>query len=303
PFFTGWHAPDTLGGAPLFPILFITVACGACSGFHSIVASGTTSKQLNRETDAKPVGYGSMLLEGLLAVLSLATLMIIAPRAGGRPLTPNAVFASGIAEFGRRILGPLWPVDGAIAADRGYQILYQFALLCFATFVFDTLDACTRLARYVLGEALKWRTAAGRVWTTVITLALPALALMIPPLKVGGVAQPLWRVFWGIFGSANQLLAALALLGLAAWVGRRRGPWWIAFLPMLFMMTMTLWSIILSITQYAGKWLAGAPLEIMVHVQFFVNALLLVLAVLLMVEGVLTALIIRRERREAAPSC
>ena len=119
--------------APMLPILFITVACGACSGFHSIVASGTTSKQLDRETDATPIAYGGMLLEGFFACLSLATVMTLANPAG----QPDAIFAAGISRF----------VEQATFGLVSPQVAFQFALFCFATFVFDTLDACTRLAR------------------------------------------------------------------------------------------------------------------------------------------------------------
>jgi carbon starvation protein len=289
-FFTGWTAPPSMGALPLFPILFITVACGACSGFHGVVASGTTSKQLDRECDAKPIGYGGMLLEGLLACISLATLMI----AARIDLKPDAIYAGGIAHFGREALALLWPVKGSLAADPIYGVLYQFALLCFATFVFDTLDACTRLARYVVMEILGWQTTTHRALATAIVLVLPALVLALPPVHDNGVPQPLWRVFWGIFGSSNQLLAALTLLGVTVWMARKRMAWWFAALPAAFMMVMTLWSLLLMIAPYTHAWQAGTVLPALTHVRFGISCSLVVLAVWLMVETAVTLAGLRR---------
>jgi carbon starvation protein len=133
PAFVGWHAPN---GLPLVPILFVTIACGACSGFHGLVCSGTTSKQVARETDARPVAYGAMLLEGLIAVIALATVMMVAP--GAAPKGPdgavdsNAIFAEGIARFAGVFGIPL-------------ALGLQFGFLALATFIYDTLDVCTRL--------------------------------------------------------------------------------------------------------------------------------------------------------------
>jgi len=283
PFFTGWHAAPALGGYPLFPILFITVACGACSGFHSILSSGTTSKQLDRERDAQPVAYGGMLLETLFACISLATIMIVVKPSG----KPDAIYAAGIADFARRILSPVWRVSESLAADAGYRMLYQFALLCFATFVFDTLDVCTRLARYVLMEAFGWKGAGGRWVATFLTLAIPALVLIVPPVSIGGVPQPLWRVFWGIFGSSNQLLAALALLGLTFWLARTSSLWWVSLFPCLFMMVMTQWSLLLNVRDYVMKLRTGAMIETMTQVQFVINCTLLFLSIWLLVEAVI----------------
>ena len=161
---------------PLLPILFITIACGACSGFHSIVASGTTSKQLDRETDAKPVAYGGMLLESFLACISLVTVMILAKPSG----RPDLTYADGVAVFMNQATFGLVSVD----------VARQFGLLCFATFVFDTLDACTRLARYVLLELTGWEGKAGMVAATLLTLAGPAVVVALPPAVVGGQQVP-----------------------------------------------------------------------------------------------------------------
>lgn len=286
PFFKGWAAPANLGGMPLMPVLFITVACGACSGFHSIIASGTTSKQLARETDARPVAYGSMLLESFFACISLATVMIVAAPAG----TPNAIYAAGVADFARGILAPVWPVGAVPTDDHLYNLFYLFALLCFATFVFDTLDACTRLARYVLMEALGWTSRGGAVVATLATLVVPALVLLVPPVFIDGKPLPLWQVFWGIFGSSNQLLAALTLLGLTVWLAKSGRGWWIAFFPTVFMMTMTLWSLVLGVMSYSRRLgSADHPPELFHHLQFGITLILIVLSLWLIVEALITA--------------
>lgn len=291
PFFKGWNAPAELGGMPLLPVLFITVACGACSGFHSIIASGTTSKQLERESDARPVAYGSMLLEAFFACISLATVMILA---SGKGMTPNAVYAGGIATFARTIVAPFVPAAGALADDAIYRMLYQFALLCFATFVFDTLDACTRLARYVMMEAFHWKTRAQGVVATAITLALPAMVIAIPTVELGGKKLPLWQVFWGIFGSSNQLLAALTLLGVTVWLARKRMAWWLTLPPTVFMMAMTLWSLALGVAPYVRRVRGHEAIEPFAHVQFGITVVLIALASWLIVEAFVTWRDIRR---------
>src|SRR5690606_20898554 len=132
PAFRGWEVATATGGtAALVPLLFITIACGACSGFHSLIASGTTSKQLRNELDAKPVAYGSMLLEGMVAVVSLCCVMMFAegsPELAGKP---NQIHAHGIGKF----------LD-VMSVSKGIGV--TFALMAFTTFVYDTLDVCTR---------------------------------------------------------------------------------------------------------------------------------------------------------------
>lgn len=290
PFFKGWEASDTLGAsAPLFPILFITVACGACSGFHSIVASGTTSKQLRREKDALPIAYGSMLLEAFFACLSLATLMILAKPAGG----PSAIYANGIADFAKGALSPILPESMDVR-----PFLFQFALLCFATFVFDTLDACTRLARYVLMELFGWASRRQAVAATAITLVLPAIAVAMPRVQLAGRPVPLYQVFWNIFGSSNQLLAALTLLAVTVWLARKGMAYWVALGPTVFMMVMTLWSLVISINPYLNLWRSGGPVDPIRHFQFGITISLIVLSVWLIVEAVITwRTFIRRPRR------
>ena len=257
---------------PLLPVLFITIACGACSGFHSIVASGTTSKQLDRETDAKPVAYGGMLLESFLACLSLATVMILAKPTG----RPDLTYADGIAVF----------MNQATFGLISVEVARQFGLLCFATFVFDTLDACTRLARYVLMELTGWTGRFGMIAATALTLALPAIVVSLPPAVVGGQPLPIWRAFWNLFGTSNQLLAALALLGVTVWLHQRGKSVWFTLGPTLFMLVMTMWSLLLAVRAHFGRLSSGSAAAVH-HVEFIVVVLLLVLALWLVVEAIL----------------
>jgi carbon starvation protein len=286
PSFTGWEVTAASGKVmSLFPILFITVACGACSGFHSIIASGTTSKQLECEADARPIGYGSMLLEAFFACITLVTVMVIADPS---KMTPNAVYATGVADFARGIVGVFSPMSDR-ATDFLYPLLLQFALLCYATFIFDTLDACTRLARFVLMEALGWTTPRQVVIATAITLVLPVIVMLNGTVTINGVPQPLWRVFWEIFGSSNQLLAALTLLALTVWLARTGQAWWLTLPPTILMLTMTIWSLVLSIAPYRALVQSGKEIPFLVHMQFAITVSLLVLAAWLIVEALLTA--------------
>lgn len=215
---------------PLFPILFITVACGACSGFHSIVASGTTAKQIKCESDTRRVGYGAMLIEGVVAVIALATVMILSFGEEALRSDPIAVYASGIGQF----LGSFGinPRFGA-----------HFGLLALSTFLLTTLDTCTRLGRYVVQEALGWEQnePRGRLYATLLTLLLPAtLVFMTYTDPASGQVLPAWRAVWPVFGATNQLLAALALLAVTVWLKRTGRTWAFAGLPMAFMLVMTM---------------------------------------------------------------
>ena len=259
---------------PILPLLFITIACGACSGFHSIVASGTTSKQLDRETDACPIGYGGMLLESFLACLSLATVMIVAKPVGN----PNLTYADGIAIFMNQASFGAIPVG----------VARQFGLLCFATFVFDTLDACTRLARYVFMEFTGWRTRAAHYIATLISVGIPALVLAMPPAMVNGKAVSLWQIFWNLFGSSNQLLAALALLGITVWLARRGRTPWFTLVPSIFMLVMTIWSLGLTLLQRSSIFTDPAA-QAAHKMEFWVALVLVAMALWLVVEAILLA--------------
>jgi carbon starvation protein len=208
----------------LFPMLFITIACGACSGFHSIVASGTTCKQVRSEADIKPIAYGAMLLEAMVAVFSLTCVMLLP--AGGAGGTPDVVYAKGMATFQNVCGVPL-------------QFALGFGLLAFSSFVFDTLDVCTRLGRYVLQELTGLSGLGGDAAATLITLAFPAAYLW--------QSEPgSFKTFWTIFGTSNQLLAALTLVGVSVWLWRTGRPVWFALVPAMLMLATTAMALVLN---------------------------------------------------------
>ncbi len=224
---------------PLFPILFITVACGACSGFHSIVASGTTAKQMRCETDTRRVGYGAMLIEGVVAVIALSTVMVLSFGTDALRSDPITVYAAGIGKF-----------LGTFGINPRFGS--HFGLLALSTFLLTTLDTCTRLARYVVQEALGWgkNNARQRVVATLLTLLPPGLLVFMTYTDPAtGQVLPAWRAVWPVFGATNQLLAALALLAVTVWLKRTGRTWLFAGLPMAFMLVMTMSALVLLIGQ------------------------------------------------------
>ncbi len=237
PAFLGWTSRR---GFPLFPLLFVTVACGACSGFHGIVSSGTTSKQIAREPDCRLVGYGGMLLEGVVAVVALATVMLLAPGDPATLQSPDRIYANGLSHFVQQL-----------GIDAGFA--RSFALLAFATFIYDTLDVATRLGRYIFQELTGWKGRSGMVGATLATLLLPALSMSWTVTDAAGRIVPAWKVFWTLFGTSNQLLAALTLVTITVWLRRARRPWMVSAIPAAFMLVMTFWSLGLTIQ----PWLAA----------------------------------------------
>lgn len=199
--FTGWNHPQV---GSLIPILFITVACGACSGFHSIVSSGTTSKQLSCESDVRRVNYGAMLVEGVVAVFALGTIAILSESERAAAGSPVGIFAAGTARF-----------MGSIGLPQDLAI--EFTLLAVSTFLLTTLDTCTRLSRFILEEFIGKRSRNTRLIGTAAVLVIPAIAVS---QTIGG--QPAWKAVWPLFGATNQLMAALALLTFMVYLKSRR---------------------------------------------------------------------------------
>jgi carbon starvation protein len=256
----------------MLPFLFVTIACGACSGFHGLVCSGTTSKQIAKESDCHAVGYGAMLLEGFVALIALATIMIVAPEAA-KGVAPGRVYGDGLARFLTVILGP----DAFVFAAT-------FGAMAFSTFVFDTLDVATRLGRYILQELSGQHGRVAAAVATGITAAVPALILVAA--GPGG-----YRVFWTLFGTSNQLLAALTLLAITVWLKRSGKRYWFTLAPMVFLMVITVWSLVGQTLQFwnaARAAPAGAAVIPLVS-NALVAALLLVLAAFLVVESARSA--------------
>lgn len=223
PMFKSFDAGGMTGA--LFPFLFVTIACGACSGFHGLVCSGTTSKQIDKESHTHPVGYGAMLAEGFVAFIALVTIMIVAQSAA-TGVSPGTIYGNGIGEFLTVIIG-----------KEFLPFAITFGAMAFSTFVFDTLDVCTRLGRYIVQELFGLQ---GRVGSFVGTLATIALPVVIAFLANKGS----WLDFWSLFGASNQLLAALTLLSITAWLYQARKRIAFTLLPMLFVLTITLWALV-----------------------------------------------------------
>jgi carbon starvation protein len=208
----------------LFPFLFVTIACGACSGFHGLVCSGTTSKQIDKESHTHSVGYGAMLAEGFVAFIALVTIMIIASDAA-KGVSPGKIYGNGIGEFLTIVVG-----------KENLPFAITFGAMAFSTFVFDTLDVSLRLGRYIVQELFGLKDRIGAIVGTLVTVALPFLLIFFA--KSGSYLD-----FWSLFGASNQLLAALTLLSITVWLYQARKRITFTLLPMLFVLVITLWAL------------------------------------------------------------
>ncbi len=287
PAFNGWTTPK---GETLFPVLFITIACGACSGFHSLIASGTTSKQLRYETDAKLIGYGAMLLEAMVAIVSLSCVMILAKDAVLlKNPQPNLVYAQGIGSLLERFAVTVRSC-GWGSFNLSAQLTVSFALMAFTTFVYDTLDVCTRLGRYIIQELTGWHDAKGRWLGTLLTAGVPVIFVTQSLTGADGKPVPLWRVFWALFGASNQLLAALTLLGVTVWLWRTRRQVWVLFvtgIPTVFMYTMSTWALVRMIFSTLNEIQTTPNPQQIKYILLGISSLLVVLALAMLVEAVL----------------
>ena len=272
--FVGWHAANAKGVAqPLFPILFITIACGACSGFHALVASGTTAKQLDSERHIRPVAYGGMLLEGVLAVLALIAVGRFAQADLAPQLAkpgPVALFAGGLASFCTKL---------GIPEQAGYT----FMCLAVSAFLMTSVDTATRLARFTWQEMFtgsRGRTKAPNPFIAPISNMYVATGLVVAFVALLLLGNPeAAKNLWNVFASANQLLAGLTLFTASLWLYKNRKAWWVTLFPMLFMLAVSSCGLYLLCT---GSWKAGNP------------TLGVVTAALLALAGVLVLLAILR---------
>ncbi len=218
-------------GKLLFPILFVTVACGAISGFHSLVGSGTTSKQIYNEKDAKVIGYGGMLIEGVLAVIALITAAYVTQGKLGELLTggPVNVFSDGVGTFMASFGIP-------------FTIGKSFVALAVSAFALTSLDTATRLGRFIFQEFFDDETKEKQN-----ILANRFVATSITVVVGGALALGSWSVIWPIFGAANQLLAALALIAVAVWLKNAGKNYSMFTIPTAFMFIVTLFALILLV--------------------------------------------------------
>ncbi|MCI8854866.1 MAG: carbon starvation protein A [Lachnospiraceae bacterium] len=277
PAFAGFAVDNGNGIQYMFPVLFTTVACGAISGFHSLVSSGTTSKQLDKEMDAKPIAYGGMLLECVLAVLTLCA--IAYARQIGTTAGATDIFAGGIA-------GMVAAIPGLAGAQN---TLYTLLVLTYSAFCLTSLDTATRLARFMFQEFwLEPGQTVGDVkegykklmvnpyFATIITVILGVL------LGLNGYGK-----IWGLFGAANQLLAGIGLLAVATWLGNIGRNNKMFLFPMGFMIIVTICSLALTVKNQIGIISAGGA-DWGPYAQVIIGALLIVLAIVLVIEGVQT---------------
>ena len=279
PAFTGFK----VGGNFIFPTLFITVACGACSGFHSLIASGTTSKQLDSEKTAKAVGYGSMLIESALGIVSLIAVGVVWEAWKGKEFgSPSAAFGAGIA---------------TLFADKGtsvYNTITALLTLAVSVFALTSLDSATRLSRFMFSELflkedeVTWKDATGI--RKLLANPLFGTALMVIIGSTLGALK--LSAIWSLFGAANQLLAGIALLAVAAWLGEVGKNNKMFFIPMIFMLAATLTQLVITVIKQtgviaAGKFSASDPAW--GHwFQLLFAAAMAMLAVILVIEGVKT---------------
>jgi carbon starvation protein len=222
PAFKTWDSGAT--GGQLFPFLFVTIACGACSGFHGLVCSGTTSKQVARESHTRFVGYGAMLAEAFVALIALVTVMIFTD-GRLRGMKPGTIYGNGIGEFMTLIVGP---------EQRAFAV--TFGAMAFSTFVFDTLDVATRLGRYIMQELFGWSGIRGAILGTLITIAPPIFFLTLAD-------ESSYLRFWSLFGASNQLLAALTLMAIGVWLRAEGRKSAFVLIPMTLVLAITLWAL------------------------------------------------------------
>ena len=257
----------------LFPALFITVACGAISGFHSLVASGTTSKQIDNERHMLPIAYGGMLIECVLGIIALICVGML--YSGGMPSgTPTQVFAQGISSM-----------LSSVGLENYETVTYSLVILAVSAFALTSLDTATRLARFMFqefflrsDESPKDAVGVKRVLTSPVGATCITVFLGMALAMVG------YQNIWGLFGAANQLLAVLALLAICAWLGNIGRNNRMIYIPMVFMLVATLTSLVLTVWSKATVLLGG--FDVMAFTQMLLAAILFVLALVLMKEGV-----------------
>ena len=296
PAFAGWKGLN--GSASLFPTLFITVACGAVSGFHSLIGSGTTSKQLDSEKDAKVIGYGAMIVESALAIIALIAIGVVFKETnigGGDKFllsAPPTIFAGGVATMVATMFGGVADFSNPV-----YDTTYTLLTLAVSVFALTSLDSGTRLSRYMFAELFipegKTRdelTGARKFFSH------PLVSTLIMVIIGCGMGFMGLNQIWGVFGAANQLLAGIAMLAVAAWLGNIGKNNKMFFVPMVFMLCATITSLTMTIIAKI-KLIAAAGAAWGDWFQMIWSIGLVVLAVILVVEGV--QVMTKKEKKQA----
>ncbi len=274
--FNGFAVDNGNGMQYLFPVLFTTVACGAISGFHSLVSSGTTSKQLDKETDAKPIAYGGMLLECVLAVITVCAINFAYKN--GITAGATAIFAGGISQM-----------YGGIASEGVVTVLNTLLVLTYSAFCLTSLDTATRLARFMFQEFfLEPGQTVDDIkdgWKK--TLVNPYVATIITVILGVVLGMTGYSKIWGLFGAANQLLAGIGLLAVATWLGNVGKNNKMFLLPMGFMIIVTICSLCVTVKNQLGIISAGGA-DWGPYAQVILAVILIVLAIVLVIEGIQT---------------
>ncbi|QZA89675.1 carbon starvation protein A [Salinarchaeum sp. IM2453] len=230
-FFGGDSPYDELPLMPLFPLLFVTISCGAISGFHSLVSSGTTAKQLNKESDARLIGYGTMLLEGMLSIVAISAVVIVAI-----PADPGGGIANALPNFAEG--------GGAIltALGIGFTEAQAIMALVLVAFLLTSLDTATRLSRYMVEEIVETPETTVQEYSVNRFINTPIIVVLAFFLLGTGR----WEDLWTLFGSANQLLAALAFLAVTVWITNwdKTKQTYSMTIPMVIMLFITIASLI-----------------------------------------------------------
>jgi carbon starvation protein len=292
--FTGFAVANPKSGVlqHLFPLLFVTVACGACSGFHALVSSGTTSKQIDKESHIRPIGYGGMLVEGIVALIALIAVASLTQEEYMMQLKnsePVQLFASNLAQF-------------CVVLGFKKEIATSFMMLSVAAFLMTSVDSCTRLARFTWQELWtdskkneegKTETEKGFALLMQNKYASTMIVVGIATYLLVGNPE-ISKNLWTLFASANQMLAALTLLTASLWLYKKLRNFWIALMPMLFM-------FITSGTAVAGlfkgnldNWLKEGFQK--GGVAAIASGILLILAVILLILGATNLRKLARER-------
>ncbi len=269
PAFTGWFAEKPKGGTgSIFPLLYVTVACGACSGFHALVSSGTTAKQVASERHILPIGYGAMLVEGVVALMALISVAILSKTEYMNmlaSLTPVNAFASGLSGLATRI---------GISAEIGMT----FISLSISAFMLTTLDTATRLTRFAWQElflpSAHERDSVQSGFNSILSNTFLATAIAV--LVAGYLASSgtAWQI-WPVFGASNQLLAALTLLLVTLILFKLKSNFWVSLFPMMFMAAITCWALVALFRKNIGE----------NHVLVMATAFLLVMALVLIIQA------------------
>ncbi len=258
PMFVSLWGKTNTGPVFIFPMLFIMVACGAVSGFHSLVGSGTSSKQLDLESSGLPVAYGAMLVEGILAIIALAAVMITVKGDAVLGGTPNEIFANAMGRFSEFF---------GLSHETGMK----FGLLAISTFLLTTLDTGTRLSRFIFEELFPVKKSWWRYVSTLASITLPAIVVFMNFSDGKGGFVPAWKIIWPVFGATNQLLGAMALLVVYVWLSSIGKKASYVLYPAIFMMITSVWALTEKLLS-GGHWLIITTAAVLIILGLFVIA-------------------------------